>query len=525
VTGSFTNHAAGIRRGLLLVPAVCALWAAIGPAPCRAVETLSVEQVVKQKDRWASYAQSGLAMRIEGRYSSFAPTLLRFQGCDLNCVWHVERQPFPKVPPSRGSRTIEVSGRFSIADSGKPQFSVESVQELPTDSERLRRGKLALVEAPASDWYALAGWAAARARFYNDADLAREARQLSLEGLSVERRGLKDDAIEAKLALAKKFSDYGLSDADRIEFIHETFARRWPSLDRNNIDEVKQFLARMRPLLPGCEVSLSPADAALRERYEKNPIAVYRAAGPNLRPRLHRVLYSDALMAYLELWGQQKQNSPLELASRIELELPEFKQKAEAIRTRELNNRLASVATISRQEVLELAAQFAARGEDNKALEAKRTWVRAKEERLRKEGRPNDLVQAALEHESLLGDKETAAQLLIQAYEKAPNLKEVSDHLARLGWRNIDGKWLAPGEAAARPADRGLPVADAGSFAGMSRDQLRKVLGEPDSVTRIVTANQLNEVWIYNQNAKSSLSIHFLGPTGSREIRAVRLVQ
>ena len=35
----------------------------------------------------------------------------------------------------------------------------------------------------------------------------------------------------------------------------------------------------------------------------------------------------------------------------------------------------------------------------------------------------------------------------------------------------------------------------------MTRDQVRKVLASrPDSVTRIISAGQLNEVWIYKPN-------------------------
>jgi hypothetical protein len=60
----------------------------------------------------------------------------------------------------------------------------------------------------------------------------------------------------------------------------------------------------------------------------------------------------------------------------------------------------------------------------------------------------------------------------------------------------------------------------------MSRDQVRKTLGsQPDSVTRVISAGRLNEVWIYNQNAGTRLAIHFLGSVDGHDLKVVKLVQ
>ena len=52
---------------------------------------------------------------------------------------------------------------------------------------------------------------------------------------------------------------------------------------------------------------------------------------------------------------------------------------------------------------------------------------------MRKEGRPDDLIEAAREHQSLLDDNEGAARLLIEAYQISPAMKEISEQLDRLG--------------------------------------------------------------------------------------------
>ena len=68
--------------------------------------------------------------------------------------------------------------------------------------------------------------------------------------------------------------------------------------------------------------------------------------------------------------------------------------------------------------------------------------------------------------------------------------------------------------------------ADAGHLVGMSRDQVRKALSSrPDSVTRVISAGRLNEIWIYNENAASHIAIHFLGSADGHDLKVVRLVQ
>ena len=193
------------------------------------------------------------------------------------------------------------------------------------------------------------------------------------------------------------------------------------------------------------------------------------------------------------------------------------------LRGRSLDEKLAGVTTLSRQEILNLAEAFSRRGEPEKALEAKKNWVRAKEDRLRKEGRPDDLVQAAHEYQSMLEDNESAAKLLIEAYEKAPEMRSVSDQLEQLGWTLVKGKWMTRAEAAALPPDPNQRPGDRANFLGMSREQVRKTLGNPDSVTRIISAGRLNEVWIYNVGSR--VAVHFLGGTDGQDVKVVRLEQ
>jgi hypothetical protein len=494
----------------------------------RAADSISVEQLAAQKSKWPSYAASGLPMKIEGRYLIFSSKLLRFMKCeDLNFVWHDEEQTFPVDLSAPRSRTIEVYGRFAL-DSGKPLFRVERVRELPADAESLRVRRLEILEAASPAWYALGDWALGRGTFYGDFELQNEARKLYAEGIQRELKALPDDALDARLAVAEKFRKFGLPEHDRIAVVFEAFVNRWLVVQakKPTVADLDQLTDRLSENLRGCRTPLDESARGLAERFQKDPAAFYRDASPATRLKLNRFLYAEIRYASLQAWAKQKSQDGLQLADAIDREIPERHAEAEKLREQTLDERLASAATLSRSDVLKLADRFNQRGETEKATQAKKTWVLAGDERLRKEGRPDDLIQAAHEHQSFLDDNDGAAKLLIEAYEISPGMKEISEQLERLGWARAGGKWVTKREAAALPPDAAKQAAEAGQLVGMTRDQVRKVLASrPDSVTRIISAGQLNEVWIYKPNMGARLAVHFLGSTDGHDLRVVKLVQ
>jgi hypothetical protein len=516
----------GARVRLTLACAAAVMLAAASAA--RAADAMSVDKLVEQMSQWRSFAASGLPMKIEGRYLIFSSKLLRFIKCDdLNFVWHDDEQTFPVDLSTLHSRTIEVYGRFAL-QSDKPIFRVERVRELPSDAETLRVRKFALVDAPAASWFALGDWTLARGNLYSDFELGTEARRLYAEGIHRELATLPDDALEPKIALSQKFGKYGLSDQDRVAFLHEAFVRRWLAIKQTTIhaEDLEQLSDRLNENLHGCRTSLGPRATALPERYRLDPIGLFRESTASTRLRLNRILYSEIRFAYLQAWARQKDQDGLQLADAIDREIPELHAQAEKLREKTLDERLATAATLSRSDILKLAERFTQRNQPEKALQAKKSWVLAGDERLQREGRPDDLIQAAHEHQSMLDDDEGAVKLLIEAYEKSPEMKEISEQLDRLGWVHVNGKWITRAQAAALPPDPSKQAADAGRLTGMSRDQVRKTLGsQPDSVTRVISAGRLNEVWIYNQNAGTRLAIHFLGSIDGHDLKVVKLVQ
>ena len=497
-----------------------------GSAATRAADALSIPQLVEQRSKWSDLAAKGTRIKVEGRYSNFSPKLLRFVKCDdLNFVWHDEEQTFPIEPANLHSRVIEVYGRF-VMQLGKPQFRVDGLRELSQDEETLRSRKSAIRDEPAAAWYALGDWALARGTFYADNELENEARQLFAEGIQRELRSLSDDALEAKITLSEKFRKYGLPDSDRIALLHDAFAHRWAGTKRNAPSaELAQLGDRLAENLRGCQTPLDPPEPALVDRYDRDPTGLYRDSGTAMRLKLNRILYAEIRHAYVQAVARQKNLDGMQHADAIDHDIPELHAEAEKLRETALDERLAAAATLSRSDVLKLAELFVQRGQPEKALQAKRAWVLAGDERLRKEGRPDDLIQAAREHQTFLEDKEGAAKLLMEAYDRSPEMKEIGEQLTRLGYTRAAGRWLTRAEAAALPPDPAKEATEGGPRVGMSRHQIQKVLAsKPDSVTRVISAGQLNEIWIY-ESGGTRLAVHFLGSIDGHDLKVVKLVQ
>jgi hypothetical protein len=515
-----------LRSGVRNTAAIVVVAMLFGSAAACAGDTISIPQLLEQRSKWSDLATKGAPIKVEGRYSNFSPKLLRFVKCDdLNFVWHDDEQSFPIEPSNLHSRTIEVYGRF-VMQAGKPEFRVDGLRELPADDETLRVRKSTIRDERAATWYELGDWALARGAFYSDVELENEARTLFAEGIQRELRSLSDDALEAKIQLSEKFRKYGLPDADRIGLLHDAFSHRWLGTKRNASSvELAQLCDRMAENLRGCLTPLDPPEPALADRYDREPSGLYRDSGTATRLKLNRILYSEIRFAYVQALARQKNFDGLQHADAIDRDVPEFHAQAEKLRETTLDERLAAAATLSRSDVLKLAERFVQRGQPDKAMQAKKAWVLAGDERLRKEGRPDDLIQAAREHQTFLEDKEGAAKLLMEAYERSPEMKEISEQLRRLGYTRAAGRWLTRAEAAALPPDPAKEATEGGPRVGMSRDQIQKMLASrPDSVTRVISAGQLNEVWIY-ESGGTRLAVHFLGSIDGHDLKVVKLVQ
>jgi hypothetical protein len=392
-------------------------------------------------------------------------------------------------------------------------FVVEQNFEGPTDLETLRQKQSRVAFDKPDEWYALGDWAAGRGKFYQDDDLLREAQTAYLKGFDLERRAVREGDAGGLFALADKAATLGLPVKLRAELIHEAYQIRWQAIQKEKEPALKEFAEQLARDLPGAAVPLQPPESKLGEDYWKGPAAAYQAAADDDRRKLHRVFYAQVLESMIVRQAAADGSNGAKIAAEIDRQIPERAELAEDYRQRELDYRIAQVGTATRQEMLELVNQFRKSGREELIRRTIEKWLETREKRLRQDG-PAGLVQSADDRLELLDDKKTAVALLIEADRANPGSQEMAGEIAkrlnRLGYQQTGGQWASQGELHQQPTDPVQQAMREGRVAReMTADQVRKTLGAPTSRTRVLTHEQISEVWFYGPRGSSRLAIHF----------------
>src|SRR5262245_10028162 len=130
----------------------------------QADEPLSVEALNQLRSKWEGL--KGTTLQIEGRCLGFSESVLKMTRCDL--IFALETgAPIPSEKP----KNVELTGRFETRET-KLVFVVTRMKPLLSDFETVRQRRASLDTSQSQQWYDLAEWAAARAKFYEDKDLA-----------------------------------------------------------------------------------------------------------------------------------------------------------------------------------------------------------------------------------------------------------------------------------------------------------------------------------------------------------------
>ena len=472
------------------------------------VPSYSVEEFVAKKSRWKAWATAKLRIRIEGRSGAIAGGLMRLQNCDLS-FRRPDNKAFSKSITR--NRNVEVDGHIVLRNR-RPLFLVDRLTQTPTDLSTFTGRRLGIENPQKNEaaWYALSNWAAGRAKFYGDDELLEKANEAKLRGFSVERDRLKDDDVAGRFTLAKKATDLKLSDDLHGELIHEALQLRYAVLKTDKKADLAPIAKDLAAAFPGCKTPLKKDEPLLRKEYWKAPLGVYRNSGASQRATLQRFFYAELILQSIVQGAKPDGSNGLDIADNIDRLLPEQHALAESYRDRRIAYELASVATYSRQQLDDLTARFRKRKQPAKAREAITAWVAAQEARLRKSGAVG-LMQAADYYRTLLDDNEKSLALLIEAYQADPESKDVTARLDRLGYALENGRWILKGKRkTVKPNAIEQAIRDGRIIAGMTTEHVRKTLGEPTSVTRVASAGQVNEVWIYGEQKTSRLAIHFL---------------
>jgi len=264
--------------------------------------------------------------------------------------------------------------------------------------------------------------------------------------------------------------------------------------------------------LPGSTAPIKADEPELRMKSRGDPVVVYNAStsSPEDRLKLHRHFYREVLLAKILSSSAGDFSNGFEIADRIDKQIPEKHDVAETHRERQLAFEQSHTNLLSRRNVQLLSERLQQRNRPKAAREALLSWLKAKETQYRPQG-PAGLIRLSEEYVSLLDDRKTAADLLIEATKNSPKTEEITQRLERLGYRFQNGKWMSdearkgdPSKAETKNRHNGLIEV------GMAPDDVWKVLGgAPSSVARVATSDLVIEVWSYGQRGRQRIIVRF----------------
>lgn len=518
---------------------VCLLLVLHLPSAAQASSAQSLQSFNELKPKWPDLV--GSTFRIEGHYAILARDSLRMKHCELSFE---SSQPLKLLGTSK---VVEISGRLAKkSNSGKLYFEIDQIRLLPTDLQTLAERERALVRATPSQWYELAEWAKERGKFYDDDELLERANVINRKGLHLERQEMKEVTPQALRQLSARVPKLELEESLRLEWLHESLALEWeqlqkfapkPDLTAEEFDTSKdplfQFLKRLDKDLPGATTradDVLPAEAA---KYHENSVLTYHVADELSRRRFDRLFHIQVAKAAIQRLTKPDDSNGNEVAKQLDEFLPELHATAEQHRDRELAFHAKNSATLTRNQLSDLAQRCRDRKRDALAKEAITIWLARREESLRKDG-VTGLIQLADERLALLEDQPGAGGLLLEALQLAPKNEDAIERLTKLGYRKVDDQWVPPQTDsktpnAPQPADPetdiersirvGVPTV------GMTAAQLLKCLGAPQSLTRVATSGRrITETWTYRdgRSVRHTITVERQVLRGTSEVKAVQ---
>jgi hypothetical protein len=478
-----------------------------GGAKKKPVEVFSVAEFQAIKSRWSNLAAIGVTVTVEGRLISRFDSGLRLYKCDVRFI-----PPRGTKLESLPKKTTNVVVSGTLVKYGKRfRMIVKSLSARDSDEETFAALKRKLPFKTSAPWYQAGTWAVQRGKFYGDDKLTALGRGAYARAVAIERRELPRGDDKAVFRLAAKAKQLLVPAGAVQELRHLGYRTRWSAADSMQKPfGYTQFLTALKKDLPGAEVPLKTIPQPLAASYAKSPQTAYESADAATRKTLHRLFYME--VAWRQINGTLKSDGSngFEVAAEIERRLPEFHDRTEPLREKELTHRLRTIATATRAQAVELADLFRKRKAPRKAADALKQWVNAKEPKWRREG-PSGLLNLADATQTLLNDKARAAQLLIEADKEDPNSEAVATRLQKLGYEKRNGIWGPAGAARIAPPNPLLQAVHNGTVvAGMTPMQVRRVMaGTPKTIHRAATSGTINEVWLFQQANGRRLAVHF----------------
>ncbi len=458
----------------------------------------SVMEFLKLKPRWDKLV--GLKFQLEGRFGGSTGDILKLRKLPLG--FHSDKTIEQRYD---SDDVLHLYGELQRDGSGQLYFRLLDVRKEQTDLERLNEMILDLPPKEYEPVFELAKWAEERAAFYDDSQLKAEAVKLYDRALRRQQATLEKRDYPTFRELAIRAERYGLGEARKHALLYEGRYREW-QLMRSEADgkQLAGLASAVSLELPGAAVPAPIVDQDFHERWKAEPLRVYEEASFGFE-QMHRFLYQEIMLESILMDAKRDGRNGRAIAARLRQEVPELSELADDFVQKEISWRIENVTELKIDEMLALRESLLESGSSDQADEVLRTWFRNRETQLRKEGL-DGLIELASLHETLFPDgARDAINVLLEAERRKPGSAIVHQRLESYGYRQINGDWKDSDEARDfenSPINRAMR--EGRVIPGMTQEQVRRALGEPTSVSRLLTARQVIEYWVYGDSKRTS---------------------
>lgn len=471
----------------------------------------SIEEFLQHKDNWDDFVLTDYVWSLEGRYAIVSGNTMTFPHCPMTFLIT------PEQAANRGTTgVVEVKGRIE-KESEKFVFRVQSLISRPRDKDRLRTMRFNIDSTRPEEWYKVADWGHARAKFYNDKDLETDAVDLDRNGILTEfRRVTPSDENElAKLVAKARSKNVGDDLIQQIQ--HESLRAVYLNIKRESFNSAKysSLIASLYEKLPGSQTPLPTWPAELAEKYQSNPLQVYAEATAETRPTFNRLFAASVILEQIQGDSDPEGKNGFEIAGKLTTQVPEKSELAQKFKNLELSYRTQMLPTMTRSQLDSFCKQLEKEGTAEQIVEVKKKWLQAREPSYRQEG-ARGLADLGDQWMALLNDTETARQFYLEAWKVNPQYTPAKDWLTLYGMKLVDGRWIRESELAAMPlSPLDQAVKDGRVTVGMTRRQVVSALGGPPTqTTRIATSHGVVEWWEYSN---AGVNLQFARPRRGSE--------
>lgn len=488
-----------VRRRIRSLFMMATLGLALGVSVLQAESARTIEDFVNQRTKWASL--EGATLRLEGRYSIFSKSQLRFVKCELEFVLAREF-----LSPAGDSRTIEVTGRIEKREN-KLLFVVSEMQVQPSDVDRLKSLRSKVGANKADEYYKVAAWGESRAAFYEDPQLLAEAHEAFRLGVQTEYRIATKVTPELLRGLKSKLATRDLAVPMQQEYEHEALWLEFDTFRKTDKGGDSELATRLLAL-PGAKVPLLAEELPWSEHYLAKPLLTYKEADDPLRQKCHRAFYMEVMRNRIQRQLLPDGSNGYDIADRLEKQVPEFASQGEIYRSQEQAYHLGRVTLMTRKELTELQAIFEVRGLPAYLTEIKQKWIAGREQQMDTKS-VAAWIELGDDFANLLMSRNEAIRCYVKAYELSPQTEAIATWLTDQGLALHNGRWIPKNDVPRMPVSPlEIAVQQGQVREKMTAAQVRAALGvEPTSKTKVATGQHIQEWWLFEEHG---LSIQFI---------------